>query len=77
MLVSAISATHNRIVRPVNYGFINSRGGESATSDISVNNFNSPVKKVSSSDDTVFESINEWQAFCQKQIAGSKLNIIA
>lgn len=77
MLVSAISATHNRIVRPVNYGFINSRGGESSTSDISVNNFNSPFRKMSSADDTTFESINEWKSFCQKQIVGSKLNVIA
>ena len=28
MLVSAISATHNQVIRPVNYGFVNSRGGE-------------------------------------------------
>lgn len=69
MLVSAISATHNQIVRPVNYGFVNSRGGEG--------NADTPNINPKSDDKEVYKSINEWKAFCHKQIAGGKLNIIA
>ena len=69
MLVSAISATHNQVVKPVNYGFINSRGG-----DVNIDN---PSNNPKSDDKEVYKSINEWKAFCHKQIAGGKLDIIA
>lgn len=74
MLVSAISATHSQIVRPVNYGFINSRGGDN-TADTNVGN---SFIAISRNEDTdVYKSINEWKSFCHKQIDGGKLNIIA
>ncbi len=69
MLVSAISATHNQVIRPVNYGFVNSRGGE--------NNADAPVLNHKNDDKEVYKSINEWKAFCHDRIAGGKLNIIA
>lgn len=78
MLVSAISATHTQAIRPVNYGFINSRGGDNGA-DTAVNNFVTANRKANASneDAEVYSSINEWKAFCHKQIAGGKLNIIA
>lgn len=69
MLVSAISATHNQVIRPVNYGFVNSRGGE--------NNADAPVLNHKNDDREVYKSINEWKTFCHDRIAGGKLNIIA
>lgn len=78
MLVSAISATHTQAIRPVNYGFINSRGGDNGV-ESTVNNFVAPKRRVNepSNDAEVYNSINEWKSFCHKQIAGGKLNIIA
>lgn len=74
MLVSAVSATHNQIVRPVNYGFINSRGGDSNVENTVGNSFIA----ISRNEDTdVYKSINEWKSFCHKRIDGGKLNIIA
>lgn len=78
MLVSAISATHTQAIRPVNYGFVNSRGGDSGA-DTVVNDSATANRKSKGSDkdSDVYTSINEWKAFCHKQIAGGKLNIIA
>lgn len=69
MLVSAISANYNQKTRAVNYGYINSRGGDS-------NVDNSTVKQPDSNAETL-KSINEWKAFCHRQILGGKLDIIA
>ncbi len=74
MLVSAISATHNQIVRPVNYGFINSRGGDN-NAETTVGNSFVALSRTDNTD--VYKSINEWKEFCHKQIDGGKLNIIA
>lgn len=74
MLVSAISATHNQNLRLVNYGFINSRGGDSGTDTINVPSIATPTNNNEGED---FNSINEWKAFCHKQIANGKLDIIA
>lgn len=78
MLVSAISATHSQISQPVNYAFINSRGGENGA-DPTFNNFVITNRKagLAADDNDIYKSINEWKAFCHKQIASGKLNIIA
>lgn len=75
MLVSAISATHNQIVRPVNYGFINSRGGDNNADNTPIGNSFVAISRNDDSD--VYKSINEWKSFCHKQIDAGRLNIIA
>lgn len=75
MLVSAISATHTQTIRPVNYGFVNSRGGDNGADTPTVGNSFVAVSRNDNTD--LYKSINEWKAFCHKQIDAGKLNIIA
>lgn len=78
MLVSAISANYNQVARPINYGYINSRGGDN-NADTTVNSFITSRRKDGADNNgtDVYNSINEWKDFCHKQIAGGKLDIIA
>ena len=80
MLVSAISVNHNQ-----NYNlnasmpFYNNRSNETI-SDTSFNSLTSYAGRKSVSAEKLprlFDNINEWKNFCQNQIVGEKLNVIA
>ena len=76
MLVSAISAISGQNLRSqnLNYGSMNvHKVDNSAVSAYKSN----ALHVLPSKNNNVFDSINQWQAFCHRQILGGKLDIIA
>ena len=72
MLVSAISAGQSQTLRAT------SKNNKSNSSSFSFNSVeNSTKKSTKKLDNKMFESINEWKDFCNKQVAAGKLDIIA
>lgn len=78
MLVSAVSANHVQVVRPINYGFINSRGGDNGVETTVVDSFITAQKKNNVEPSNVGEcSSANCDNCCSKQVVGRKLNVIA
>ena len=77
MLVSAISAVggYNLKSQSLNYGSVNASRADS----IVANNYkvNALQFLPKNRNENVFDSINQWKAFCHRQILGGKLDIIA
>lgn len=77
MLVSAISAISGQNLRSqnLNYGSMNSQRVDSVAENFyKVNALQFLPNK---NNKNVFDSINQWKAFCHRQILGGKLDIIA
>ena len=78
MLVSAVSAVSGQNLKSQNpnYGKMDIRRVENFAlqENYKANALNVLPNK---DDNNVFDSINQWKAFCHKQILGGKLDIIA
>jgi hypothetical protein len=70
MLVSAISAGSSTVK------YLNSKGGDNSVESSNGTNF---LSKTNQNNDiaSLYNSINEWKAFCYSQMDKGKLNIIA
>ena len=77
MLVSAISAIGGQNLRSpnLNYGSMNSQRVDFLAENL--NKIDALQVLPNKNNNNVFDSINQWQAFCHKQILGGKLDIIA
>jgi len=79
MLVSAISANHNRTMglKSAPYAFVNARGNDN-TGDAAFNSLTSYAKRTDLDNKIprLYDSINEWKNFCHHQIINGNLDII-